>query len=135
MGREAGLTGKSGGAPVPALDAVRGAMADAGLARQKWPEEVLAGDDLPRTPSGKVRTAALRLRLRASTDPTGPRSGSTAAPEVVGSAVRQDEEMGSGSGTHPLVLRRTEPMTSGHIGAAPGKRSGLDRAVEPRARR
>ena len=52
------------GTDVPSLDDVRAAMADAGLARQKWPEEVLAGDDLPRTPSGKVQKAVLRRRLR-----------------------------------------------------------------------
>jgi acyl-CoA synthetase (AMP-forming)/AMP-acid ligase II len=52
------------GADVPTLDAVRAAMADAGLARQKWPEEIHAGDDLPRTPSGKVQKALLRARLR-----------------------------------------------------------------------
>ena len=52
------------GTDVPSLDDVRAAMADAGLARQKWPEEVLAGDDLPRTPSGKVQKAILRGRLR-----------------------------------------------------------------------
>ena len=52
------------GTAVPSLDDVRAAMADAGLARQKWPEEVLPGDDLPRTPSGKVQKAVLRRRLR-----------------------------------------------------------------------
>jgi acyl-CoA synthetase len=52
-------------AEVPSLDAVRAAMGQAGLARQKWPEEVHPGDDLPRTPSGKVQKAKLRQRLRA----------------------------------------------------------------------
>jgi acyl-CoA synthetase (AMP-forming)/AMP-acid ligase II len=52
------------GATVPGLTAVRDAMAAAGLARQKWPEEVHPGDDLPRTPSGKVQKAVLRERLR-----------------------------------------------------------------------
>ena len=47
---------------------VRAAMADAGLARQKWPEEIHPGDDLPRTPSGKVRKAILRQRLRATAE-------------------------------------------------------------------
>jgi acyl-CoA synthetase (AMP-forming)/AMP-acid ligase II len=55
--------------PVPSLDDVRAAMAGAGLARQKWPEEVLPADDLPRTPSGKVQKAKLRAQLRAATDP------------------------------------------------------------------
>ncbi|HZM31515.1 MAG TPA: AMP-binding protein [Acidimicrobiales bacterium] len=59
------------GAGVPALAVVRDALAAAGLARQKWPEEVHPGDDLPRTPSGKVQKAVLRERLRqaAGTDP------------------------------------------------------------------
>ena len=48
---------------LPTLDAVRAAMADAGVGRQKWPEEVHPGDDLPRTPSGKVQKAILRRRL------------------------------------------------------------------------
>ncbi|HEX5947708.1 MAG TPA: AMP-binding protein [Acidimicrobiales bacterium] len=52
------------GADVPTLEAVRAAMAEAGLGRQKWPEEVHPGDDLPRTPSGKVQKAVLRRRLR-----------------------------------------------------------------------
>ena len=55
------------GTEMPTLDAVRAAMADAGLGRQKWPEAVYAGDDLPRTPSGKVQKAVLRQRLRTST--------------------------------------------------------------------
>ncbi len=36
-----------------------------GLARQKWPEELLIVDDFPRTPSGKVRKVDLRRQLRA----------------------------------------------------------------------
>jgi non-ribosomal peptide synthetase component E (peptide arylation enzyme) len=35
-----------------------------GLGRQKWPEELRIIDDLPRTPSGKVRKADLRSQLR-----------------------------------------------------------------------
>ena len=62
------------GAEVPTLDAVRAGMAEAGLGRQKWPEEVHPGDDLPRTPSGKVQKAILRQRLRTpAAHPTGPR--------------------------------------------------------------
>ncbi len=37
----------------------------AGLARQKWPEQVRVVPDLPRTPSGKVKKEELRRRLRA----------------------------------------------------------------------
>ena len=36
----------------------------AGLARQKWPEQVRAVNELPRTPSGKVKKEVLRRRLR-----------------------------------------------------------------------
>ena len=37
----------------------------AGLARQKWPEELLVVDDFPRTATGKIRKVDLRSRLRA----------------------------------------------------------------------
>jgi acyl-CoA synthetase (AMP-forming)/AMP-acid ligase II len=50
----------------PTLDDVRAAMAAAGLAKQKWPEEVRAVDDFPRTASGKVQKFVLRQRLRDS---------------------------------------------------------------------
>ena len=49
----------------PDLDAVRAHLAAAGLARQKWPEELRAVDELPRTASGKVQKFVLRERLRA----------------------------------------------------------------------
>jgi acyl-CoA synthetase (AMP-forming)/AMP-acid ligase II len=52
------------GASLPALEEVRAALGEVGLARPKWPEELHAGDDLPRTPSGKVQKALLRERLR-----------------------------------------------------------------------
>ena len=51
------------GAEPPTLDAVRRHLRDVGLARQKWPEELVVVDDLPRTPSGKVRKVDLRARL------------------------------------------------------------------------
>lgn len=47
----------------PNLEAIRASLADAGLARQKWPEQLVIVDDLPRTPSGKVQKAVLRRRL------------------------------------------------------------------------
>ena len=46
------------GAPPLTLDDVRAHLAAAGLARQKWPEELRVVDDLPRTPSGKVPVGA-----------------------------------------------------------------------------
>jgi acyl-CoA synthetase len=52
------------GHPLPDLTAVREEMRRVGLARQKWPEEVLEAADLPRTPSGKVQKFVLRDRLR-----------------------------------------------------------------------
>jgi acyl-CoA synthetase len=42
------------------LDDITAALADAGLARQKWPEELRVVDDFPRTASGKVRKVDLR---------------------------------------------------------------------------
>ena len=52
-------------ARAPALDAVRAHLDAAGLARQKWPEDVRAIEEFPRTPSGKIQKFALRDRLRA----------------------------------------------------------------------
>jgi acyl-CoA synthetase (AMP-forming)/AMP-acid ligase II len=52
------------GAAVPSVLDVREHMERAGLARQKWPEEVRDIDELPRTPSGKVKKFELRQRLR-----------------------------------------------------------------------
>ena len=54
------------GATAPSLDDIRATLTAADLARQKWPEEVHAVDDFPRTPSGKVRKVELRARLRSS---------------------------------------------------------------------
>jgi acyl-CoA synthetase len=48
----------------PDLEAVRTHLAAAGLARQKWPEELRVVDELPRTPSGKIQKFVLRQRLR-----------------------------------------------------------------------
>jgi acyl-CoA synthetase (AMP-forming)/AMP-acid ligase II len=53
------------GTPAPDLDAVRAHLAAAGLARQKWPEEIRSVDELPRTPSGKIQKFVLRDQLRA----------------------------------------------------------------------
>lgn len=47
------------------LDTVRAHFEAAGVARQKTPERIIVLNDLPRTPSGKVRKADLRERLRA----------------------------------------------------------------------
>jgi acyl-CoA synthetase (AMP-forming)/AMP-acid ligase II len=49
---------------VPDMDALRAHLQEAGLTRQKWPEEIRIVDELPRTPSGKVQKFVLRQRLR-----------------------------------------------------------------------
>jgi len=46
------------------LTDVQEAMSAAGLARQKWPEEVREIADFPRTPSGKIQKFVLRSQLR-----------------------------------------------------------------------
>jgi acyl-CoA synthetase (AMP-forming)/AMP-acid ligase II len=56
------------GSELPTLDAVRAHLDAAGLARQKWPEELRAIEEFPRTPSGKIQKFALRDRLRREAD-------------------------------------------------------------------
>jgi acyl-CoA synthetase (AMP-forming)/AMP-acid ligase II len=53
------------GHAAPDLAAVQQHFAAAGLAKQKWPEEIVAVADFPRTPSGKVKKFVLRDELRA----------------------------------------------------------------------
>ena len=50
-------------APVD-LDRIRAHLELAGMARQKWPEELHIVDELPRTASGKVKKFVLRDQLR-----------------------------------------------------------------------
>jgi len=52
------------GAAAPTLDDVRVRLAEAGLAKQKWPESIYVVEDFPRTPSGKVQKYLLRTQLR-----------------------------------------------------------------------
>ena len=54
---------RDGMAP-PTLEQVRAHLAEAGLARQKWPESVTEVVDFPRTASGKVQKFRLRQQLR-----------------------------------------------------------------------
>jgi acyl-CoA synthetase len=56
------------GTEPPTLDAVRTHLDAAGLARQKWPEELRKIEDFPRTPSGKIQKFALREQLRRDAD-------------------------------------------------------------------
>ncbi|MET8976534.1 AMP-binding protein [Streptomyces sp. NPDC004539] len=55
------------GRSAPSLADVRLHFEHAGLARQKWPEEIHALADLPRTASGKVKKFVLRERIAAGT--------------------------------------------------------------------
>jgi acyl-CoA synthetase (AMP-forming)/AMP-acid ligase II len=57
----------AGGSQAPELAALRDHLGAAGIARQKWPEELYAVDDFPRTSSGKVQKYMLRDRLKAGT--------------------------------------------------------------------
>ena len=52
------------GASPPDLADLQAHLRSAGLARPKWPEELRVVDDLPRTPSGKVKKFVLRDQLR-----------------------------------------------------------------------
>ena len=47
---------------MPTLDEVRAHFEAAGVARQKWPEELHEADDFPRTASGKVQKFRVRQR-------------------------------------------------------------------------
>ncbi|WP_197380293.1 AMP-binding protein [Mycolicibacterium mengxianglii] len=52
------------GHDLPNLDVVRGHFESLGMARQKWPEELVRVDDFPRTASGKVQKFKVRRELR-----------------------------------------------------------------------
>jgi acyl-CoA synthetase (AMP-forming)/AMP-acid ligase II len=52
------------GSTAPDLEAIKAHLEAAGLARQKWPEEVREVQDFPRTASGKLKKFALRAELR-----------------------------------------------------------------------
>ncbi|RDH77181.1 AMP-dependent synthetase [Mycolicibacterium moriokaense] len=49
---------------MPGLDRVREHFAAVGLARQKWPEDLIEVDDYPRTASGKVQKYLVREQVR-----------------------------------------------------------------------
>ncbi|MNF13838.1 Short-chain-fatty-acid--CoA ligase [compost metagenome] len=46
------------------IEAVKAHFEAAGVARQKTPERIRIVDELPRTPSGKVKKADLRQQLK-----------------------------------------------------------------------
>ena len=52
------------GHDMPTLDEVRDHFEAAGVARQKWPEELHEVDDFPRTASGKVQKFVVRQSIR-----------------------------------------------------------------------
>jgi acyl-CoA synthetase len=54
----------AGVSTAPTLDDVRAHLAEAGLAKQKWPESLHVVADLPRTASGKVKKFELRQLVR-----------------------------------------------------------------------
>jgi acyl-CoA synthetase len=56
------------GRNMPTLDEVRAHFERAGMARQKWPEELRDIDDFPRTASGKVQKFRVRQWLQDQTD-------------------------------------------------------------------
>ena len=62
--------GSHPGVPTLQLDDVTTAVGQAGLARQKWPEELLVVDDFPRTATGKIRKVDLRAQLRPGAERT-----------------------------------------------------------------
>jgi acyl-CoA synthetase len=51
---------------------VRAQLQGAGMARQKWPEDLRVVPELPRTPSGKVKKYVLREQLRSEPPASGP---------------------------------------------------------------
>jgi acyl-CoA synthetase len=52
------------GSQAPELAGARDHLGAAGVARQKWPEELHSVDEFPRTSSGKIQKYVLRDRLR-----------------------------------------------------------------------
>ncbi|WP_024804564.1 AMP-binding protein [Nocardia sp. BMG51109] len=56
------------GGAAPDLDELRTHFGAAGLAKQKWPEEVHVVADFPRTPSGKIQKFVVRRELAAARD-------------------------------------------------------------------
>nr|MDT0664245.1 AMP-binding protein [Micromonospora sp. DSM 115978] len=53
------------GHPLPTMDQVQAHFEQVGIARQKWPEELHAVEDFPRTASGKIQKVLLRRDIAA----------------------------------------------------------------------
>jgi non-ribosomal peptide synthetase component E (peptide arylation enzyme) len=62
--RVVGLVRVRPGAELPTRDEVQAHFQAAGLARQKWPEELREVDDFPRTASGKVQKYLVRQQFQ-----------------------------------------------------------------------
>jgi len=56
------------GITAPTLAQLRAHLDRAGLARQKWPEEVRAVAEFARTPSGKIKKQVLRDALKVGSE-------------------------------------------------------------------
>ena len=88
------------GVPAPDMEAVRAHLAAAGLARQKWPEEIRSSRSCPGTPSGKVQKFVLREQLRTGNDVPAPlpegRPGRGGCGEVRSSRRSQAVQAGQG---------------------------------------
>ncbi|WP_280459234.1 AMP-binding protein [Nocardia carnea] len=65
------------GHPEPDIAILRAHFAQAGLAKQKWPEELHIVTDFPRTPSGKIQKFVIRREL-AATRPEAAAAGNDA---------------------------------------------------------
>jgi acyl-CoA synthetase len=63
--RAAAVLRTKSGHDMPTLDEVRAHFEGAGVARQKWPEELHEADDFPRTASGKVQKFVVRNGIAA----------------------------------------------------------------------
>lgn len=55
----------------PSLAEIQRYLAESGLSRPKWPEELHIVSEMPRTPSGKVKKHELRTRLQERSAPAG----------------------------------------------------------------
>ncbi|MEU4431005.1 AMP-binding protein [Nocardia rhamnosiphila] len=63
------------GTAAPSLEDLCAYFADAGLAKQKWPQEIHVVDDFPRSPSGKVQKYKIRQSLATNRSEPGAATG------------------------------------------------------------
>ena len=67
---------------MPSLDEVRAHFEAAGVARQKWPEELHRAEDFPRTASGKVQKFRVRESVRQKLSKAVPEASPEAAEDI-----------------------------------------------------